>query len=43
MNGDNYLAPMPGERRIIHIVLENADTRGKSLRVVVEGYQPRQR
>jgi hypothetical protein len=38
MNGDNYLVPMPGERRTIHIVLENADTRGESSRVVVEGY-----
>jgi hypothetical protein len=35
---DNYLALMPRERRTIHIVLENADTRGESPRVVVEGY-----
>jgi hypothetical protein len=35
---DNYLALMPGERRTIHIELENADTRGEHPRVVVEGY-----
>jgi hypothetical protein len=35
---DNYLALMPGERRTIHIALENADTRGESPRVVVQGY-----
>jgi hypothetical protein len=35
---DNYIALMPGERRTIHIELENADTRGERPRVVVEGY-----
>ncbi|MGA9670716.1 MAG: discoidin domain-containing protein [Terracidiphilus sp.] len=35
---DNYLALMPGERRTIHIALENADTRGQKPRVIVEGY-----
>jgi hypothetical protein len=35
---DNYVALMPGERRTIHIQLENADTRGESPRVVVAGY-----
>ncbi|MGA2848142.1 MAG: discoidin domain-containing protein [Terracidiphilus sp.] len=35
---DNYVALMPGERRTIHIQLENADTRGERPRVIVEGY-----
>jgi hypothetical protein len=35
---DNYVALMPGERKTIHIALENADTRGESPRIVVEGY-----
>jgi hypothetical protein len=35
---DNYLALMPGERRTIHIEVENADTRGERPRVVVLGY-----
>jgi hypothetical protein len=29
---------MPGERRTIRTVLENADTRGERPRVVVEGF-----
>jgi hypothetical protein len=35
---DNYIALMPGERRTIHIQLEDADTRGEHPRVNVEGY-----
>jgi hypothetical protein len=35
---DNYIALMPGERRTIHVELENADTRGEHPRIVVEGY-----
>jgi hypothetical protein len=35
---DNYVALMPGERKTIHIVIENADTRGESPRINVEGY-----
>ncbi len=35
---DNYVALMPGERKTIHIQLENADTRGERPRIVVEGY-----
>jgi hypothetical protein len=35
---DNYVALMPGERRIIRTELENADTRGERPRVVVEGF-----
>lgn len=32
---DNYIALMPGERKTIHVALENADTRGESPRVIV--------
>jgi hypothetical protein len=35
---DNYIALMPGERRMIRTELENADTRGEQPRIVVEGY-----
>jgi hypothetical protein len=35
---DNYVALMPGERKSIHIELENADTRGERPRVIVAGY-----
>jgi hypothetical protein len=35
---DNYIALMPGERRTIHVNLENADTRGERPRIVVQGY-----
>jgi hypothetical protein len=35
---DNYIALMPGERRTIHVVVEDADTRGERPRVVVKGY-----
>ena len=39
---DNYVALMPGERRTIHAELNNADTRGETPRVVVEGFNIRQ-
>jgi hypothetical protein len=32
---DNYIALMPGERKTIHVSLENADTRGESPRILV--------
>jgi hypothetical protein len=35
---DNYIALMPGERRTIHIQLENADTRGERPRLVLYGF-----
>ena len=35
---DNYVALMPGERRTIRTELANADTRGESPRMVVEGF-----
>jgi hypothetical protein len=35
---DNYVALMPGERKTIHIELENADTRGERPRIIVAGY-----
>ncbi len=35
---DNYISLMPGERRTIHIQLENADTRGERPRVIVKGF-----
>jgi hypothetical protein len=35
---DNYIALMPGERRTIHIQLENADTRGERPRLVLHGF-----
>jgi hypothetical protein len=35
---DNYIALMPGERRTIHVELENADTRGEHPRLVLEGF-----
>jgi len=35
---DNYIALMPGERRTIHIQMENADTRGERPRVVLYGF-----
>jgi Exo-beta-D-glucosaminidase Ig-fold domain/Glycosyl hydrolases family 2/F5/8 type C domain/Glycosyl hydrolases family 2, sugar binding domain len=35
---DNYVALMPGERKTIHIELEDADTRGEHPRVVLQGY-----
>jgi len=35
---DNYVALMPGERRTISILLEDADTRGEKPHVRIEGY-----
>jgi beta-galactosidase/beta-glucuronidase len=35
---DNYIALMPGERRSIHVQLENADTRGERPRVIIKGF-----
>jgi hypothetical protein len=35
---DNYVALMPGERRTIRTELANADARGESPRMVVEGF-----
>jgi hypothetical protein len=35
---DNYVALMPGERKTIHIELEDEDTRGERPRVVVKGF-----
>jgi hypothetical protein len=35
---DNYIALMPGERRTIHIQIENADTRGERPRLVLYGF-----
>ena len=35
---ENYVALMPGERKTIHIELENPDTRGERPRVIVAGY-----
>jgi hypothetical protein len=35
---DNYIALMPGERRTLHVTLENADTRGEKPRLILEGY-----
>jgi hypothetical protein len=35
---DNYIALMPGERRIIRTELAHADTRGETPRMVVEGF-----
>ncbi len=35
---DNYIALMPGDRRTLHINLDDADTRGEHPRVVVTGF-----
>jgi hypothetical protein len=35
---DNYVSLMPGERRSIGIEVEDADTRGESPRVTVDGF-----
>jgi Exo-beta-D-glucosaminidase Ig-fold domain len=35
---DNYVSLMPGERRIVHTELMNADARGETPRTVVEGF-----
>lgn len=38
INSDNYVALMPGESRTIRTELEDADTRGETPRIVVEGF-----
>ncbi len=35
---DNYVALMPGERRVIQTELEDADARGERPKIVVEGF-----
>jgi len=35
---DNYIALMPGERRTLHTEIAEADTRGESPEIVVEGF-----
>jgi len=35
---DNYVALMPGEKRIIHTELEDADTRGERPAITVDGF-----
>jgi hypothetical protein len=35
---DNYIALMPGERRTLHIQIENADTRGERPRIILKGF-----
>ncbi|HKR28388.1 MAG TPA: glycoside hydrolase family 2 protein [Acidobacteriaceae bacterium] len=35
---DNYIALMPGERRTLHVQLDDADTRGEQPRLILEGY-----
>jgi hypothetical protein len=35
---DNYVSLMPGERRTIQIQIEDADTRGESPGIVIEGF-----
>jgi len=35
---DNFISLMPGEQRTVTIQIENADTRGESPRIVVEGF-----
>jgi hypothetical protein len=35
---DNYFSLMPGERRIVQIQIEDADTRGEQPGIVVEGF-----
>jgi hypothetical protein len=38
IHSDNYIALMPGESRTIRSEVEDADTRGESPRIVVEGF-----
>jgi Glycosyl hydrolase 2 galactose-binding domain-like/Exo-beta-D-glucosaminidase Ig-fold domain/Glycosyl hydrolases family 2/NedA-like, galactose-binding domain len=40
---DNYIALMPGEERVIHTELWDADTRGEEPQIVVEGFNAGQR
>jgi hypothetical protein len=35
---DNYIALMPGERKTLHVTVDDADTRGEEPRVIVEGF-----
>ena len=35
---DNYVALLPGERRVIRTELQSADTRGEEPRIVIEGF-----
>jgi hypothetical protein len=35
---DNYISLMPGEKKTIRIQIEDADTRGESPRIVLEGF-----
>ncbi len=35
---DNYISFMPGEKRIVTMELQDADTRGEKPAVVYEGY-----
>jgi hypothetical protein len=35
---DNYISLMPGEKRIVTMELQDADTRGEQAEVVVTGY-----
>jgi Glycosyl hydrolase 2 galactose-binding domain-like/Exo-beta-D-glucosaminidase Ig-fold domain/NedA-like, galactose-binding domain/Glycosyl hydrolases family 2 len=35
---DNYVSLMPGEKREIHTEIQNADTRGETPRMVVDGF-----
>jgi hypothetical protein len=35
---DNYICLMPGEQRSIPVQIEDADTRGESPRIVVDGF-----
>jgi len=37
---DNYVSLMPGEKRVIQIELEDADTRGEKPKVEIEGLTP---
>ena len=33
---DNYIALMPGERRVVQTEVENSDTRGEKPKIIVE-------
>ncbi|HKO13627.1 MAG TPA: glycoside hydrolase family 2 protein, partial [Acidobacteriaceae bacterium] len=35
---DNYIALMPGERRTLHVQVQDQDTRGETPKIIVEGY-----
>jgi hypothetical protein len=38
---DNYIAVMPGEKRTVHTEVANADTRGETPRIAIEGFNLR--